>query len=238
MKAHTTKDLFLPPYLKKVGKVLKFNGIDPIILYNTFTFLNFTPVMQTDQFEYYGYRSPNGTYVGSLGNIVYNRTDISFNGRYVKDYEAEKLIDFLRPTSFDKICFLTPKATKTPKFKAQLFNTRALIALLLLIAAISCFWQRLKIALALKDKSLKAIEPISFVIIEFCMLLLSATIAKLPKMSVQRQVVAGILLAAWYFSGIFQAALSTSMSTITYEKDINTFKQLAESQLPIVCSSR
>lgn len=238
VKVSTTKSLFFPSYLQKVGKKLNFTGIDPIILYNTFMLLNFTPVMQTDRWEYYGHRAQNGTYVGSLGNVINNRSDISFNGRYLKDYEAENLIDFLKPTSFDKICFLTPKATRTPRLKAHLFKSKALLALLVLITAVSCVWRYLTLVLARYDKSLNPILPVSFVLLEFCMMLLSAISAKMPRNAIQRQFIAGILLGAWYFSGIFQAALSTSMSTITYGKDINTFKQLVESELPIVCSSR
>lgn len=232
----TTNDLFLSPYLKDVEKTLKFNGIDPIILYNTFNFLNFTPVMQTDQIRCYGHRMSNGSYVGSLGRVIYNQTDISFNGRFINDYEATGLIEFLRPIAFDDICFMTPKAKKIPKLKAELFEPRALIALIIVIAVISCFWRYLQITMT--QNSLKLLEPVSFVIIEFCMMLVSSSISKLPKTSVQRMIVAGLLLAGCYFSEIFHAALSTAMSTVTHEKDINTFKQLAESGLPIVCSSR
>uniref|UniRef100_A0A336LMD1 CSON011075 protein n=1 Tax=Culicoides sonorensis TaxID=179676 RepID=A0A336LMD1_CULSO len=235
--SHSIADLLLPPHLSKVGKILKLNGIDPIILFNSFSHLNFTPNIET-QYEYYGHRTPNGSYVGSLGKVINNETDISFNGRYVKGYETDMLIEFLKPTSFDKICFLTPKARKISRWNASLFKSRSLIALLLLIFVISCIWLSFKVIITRQKWDLTPVEPIYFIIIEFCMMLLSAVSAKMPKFSVERQFVAGILLGAWYFSGIFQAALSTSMSTVTYEKDIDTFKQLLASDLPIFSSSR
>lgn len=52
----------------------------------------------------------NGTFVGTLGDLLYNRADLCVNGFFVKDYESERLL-FTTSILDDKICV----AVKTPE---------------------------------------------------------------------------------------------------------------------------
>lgn len=237
LKLSNLTDYILPPYSYSVSDEFGYNGIDPITLYYLSKALNITPIIQDFPYESYGFKQKNGTFTGTLATVIYNKTDISFNGRYVKDYEANDNIQFLAIQTFEKVCFLTPKAQRVPRWKAPflIFTHGVWVLLMLVVVLISCSLYGLQNRNQFNQGK---VFSIFYIIIDVTLMLLSAISSKLPKVGKERLIIGGCLIGAWYISGLIQAALTTSISTRIFEKDIDTFEELVNSKLPILSFSK
>lgn len=91
--------------------------MDGLVLSHTAFALNFTPIVITLAPGFYGYRQSNDTFAGSIGDVLYRSTDVSFNSRFVQDYETVE-IDFLTPVYCDQLCVMSPKALEIPQWLA------------------------------------------------------------------------------------------------------------------------
>ncbi|KAG7203010.1 hypothetical protein KM043_010138 [Ampulex compressa] len=80
--------------------------------------LNVTPIFKESQ-QTYGWLE-RGVFSGTLGDIVYRRTEVTFNEFFVKDYLSTELEPTVHLTD-DKLCMIVPKALPIP---AQLLLVR------------------------------------------------------------------------------------------------------------------
>ncbi|KAK2583467.1 hypothetical protein KPH14_009436 [Odynerus spinipes] len=95
-----------------------YNGVDGIILGTVAKYMNFKVkvVLSRDEIKY-GHELPNGTYVGTLGDLVHGRADVAFVSFFVKSYGKSKhSFEFTSHTEFDSICVFVPKTRKIPKW--------------------------------------------------------------------------------------------------------------------------
>ncbi|XP_055616072.1 uncharacterized protein LOC129762112 [Toxorhynchites rutilus septentrionalis] len=69
--------------------------------------LNFTPVYLNNSNDY-GYLLPNGTLVGTLGEIEHGRADLA-NSRVISDIDGASNVEFLFPLTFVRFKFVVPK---------------------------------------------------------------------------------------------------------------------------------
>lgn len=75
-------------------------------------------------------------------------------------------------------------------------------------------------------------------VIEMWNIMFAAPSFHLPLRNVERIMLTACLLANLIIIGTFQGTLTTSFSTVTYLKDINTLEQLDASGLPTIVGSR
>lgn len=135
-----------PTYLQHMQAQTNWTGIDYIVLYHVKDKLNFSLRIKYYPKHDFGFKTENGSFIGTLGAVLNEDVDISFNGRFVKDYETSSILGFLHYVSFDRICFITPKAQQIPTWMAPLliFELNAWIALLGLVWINGVFWYVLR----------------------------------------------------------------------------------------------
>lgn len=142
--------LHLPDYMRSLFKYSNgHSGIDGIVLSYLVEKLNLNPVFHKHSEGNYGsFNKKTGRFDGTLGDIVYNLSDVAINGRYIKDYGegTDNVVEFLASVLFDRTCIITPKAQEIPKWKAPLliFSIYSWIGLFCIQLGSSVVWYMLK----------------------------------------------------------------------------------------------
>lgn len=99
--------------MKKSG----YGGIDGFLLGNYANDMDFTiKILYPEGNQTYGYRV-NNTFIGTLGDVVYGRADIAFNGRFYLNYGTDE-IRYVSPIIDDSVCVVIPAAERSPQWKA------------------------------------------------------------------------------------------------------------------------
>lgn len=84
-------------------------------------------------------------YAGTLGDVLYDRVDVAFNGRFMTKPESDD-IEFLFPVLFDKLCIIAPKSLKIPAWMAifKCFSVFVWCTIVVINTVCGCFWHVLK----------------------------------------------------------------------------------------------
>uniref|UniRef100_A0A182FQW0 Ionotropic glutamate receptor C-terminal domain-containing protein n=1 Tax=Anopheles albimanus TaxID=7167 RepID=A0A182FQW0_ANOAL len=221
-------------------------GLDGMLLGSMAVALNFTAETMdaTDRLEY-GYRLANDTFVGSLGDLLNHRTDVSFNVRFLKYYDTHD-IEFLKPIYSDQLCILSPKSLEIPEWLAIFlcfhpFVWASFVTIGFVGGYLWCVlrrWALRKVRLYRIRLQKGDMVPSSTLTIELWLVLLGASSIHLPVRGIERLLLIAFLVANVIISGTFQGTLTTAFSTVTYYEDINTLAALDRSGLSIGTSSR
>lgn len=75
----------------------------PLSLFLSFALLNFS--------------LENDSYTGVLGEVAYNRADVSFNSRFLDDPMIGKPYRYSKTNHLDSICFVVPQAKSLTKMQ-------------------------------------------------------------------------------------------------------------------------
>lgn len=78
---------------------------------------------------------------GSIGDVLYRNTYISFNARFTADYGTDE-IEFMFPVFCDKLCIIAPKAHRIPEWMAifKCFHITVWILFLLITSICGYIW--------------------------------------------------------------------------------------------------
>uniref|UniRef100_A0A182PP96 Ionotropic glutamate receptor C-terminal domain-containing protein n=1 Tax=Anopheles epiroticus TaxID=199890 RepID=A0A182PP96_9DIPT len=221
-------------------------GLDGMMLGNLAVALNFTAeTTDASDGQEYGYRLRNGTFVGSLGDLLQYTTDVSFNVRFMKFYDTHG-IEFLHPIYSDQLCILSPKSLEIPQWLAIFlcFHPYVWASFVVIGFAGGYCWyvvrrwglhkvRRYRQRLQKGDRARCAVLSI-----ELWLVLLGASSTYLPVRMIERLLLIAFLIANLIISGTFQGTLTTAFSTKSYYKDLNTLAALDQSGWPIATSSR
>lgn len=111
---------FASSYIASGMRITGYGGSDGLILANLATHLNFTPIIINTANDTYGEEGPNGSFTGSLGDILYGDADVAFNSRFLLSYDGSYYnnIEYLLPTLGDKVCVVAPAALRIPQWKS------------------------------------------------------------------------------------------------------------------------
>uniref|UniRef100_A0A182W3E3 Ionotropic glutamate receptor C-terminal domain-containing protein n=1 Tax=Anopheles minimus TaxID=112268 RepID=A0A182W3E3_9DIPT len=221
-------------------------GLDGMLLGNLAVAMNFTAeTMDASDGLEYGYRLKNETYVGSLGDLLQYRTDVSFNIRFMKYYDTHE-IEFLHAIYSDQLCILSPKSLEIPQWLAIFLCFHPYVwASFVVIGFVGGYcwyvlrrWGLRKVRLY--RQRLRKGDPAqcSVLSIELWLVLLGACSTHLPVRMIERLLLTVFLIANVIISGTFQGTLTTAFSTKSFYKDLNTLAALDQSALPIATSSR
>uniref|UniRef100_A0A182J6R5 Ionotropic glutamate receptor C-terminal domain-containing protein n=1 Tax=Anopheles atroparvus TaxID=41427 RepID=A0A182J6R5_ANOAO len=235
------------PYVRHSAQAANgSSGLDGMVLGNLAEALNFTAeTMDASDRQEYGYRLANDTFVGSLGDLLQYRSDVSFNVRFMKYYDTNA-VEFLQPIYSDQLCVLSPKSLKIPEWLAIFlcFHPYVWATFVTIGFAGGYAWYGLR-RWALRKVQRYGDLPrtgdrarCSTLSIELWMVLLGASSTHLPVRALERLLLLAFLVANVIISGTFQGTLTTAFSTTSFYKDINTLAMLDRAGLPIGTSSR
>ncbi|XP_076392710.1 uncharacterized protein LOC143265303 [Megachile rotundata] len=91
----------------------KFSGMDFKYLEEVTKMLNVTTVLMKSP-EKFGWQE-NGIFFGTIGHLVYQLADVSFNQFFIKDYLTRQ-VEFTTAVGNDKLCIMVPKAPPIPDY--------------------------------------------------------------------------------------------------------------------------
>lgn len=133
--------LFRSYFTKNTKHLGRIAGVDGFFLSTMVDHLNFTPILTKYKKQDYGYMLPNGTYTGSVGDVLYRKTDISINGRFMKPYDSDDIV-FTYPLYSDEFCLVAPKAGKIPNWLSifQVFHVSTWAMLLTTACLMGLIW--------------------------------------------------------------------------------------------------
>lgn len=244
---------------KKIKKINKCNklkismypreGTAVLLTNNTFTgqdgkfidllsqMMNFTPSIKlTTSKLIYGYIMLNGTYKGTLVNLINGKAEISLNGHFMKDYNCD-IIELSRQITNDKVCLLTPKAGVVPPLitvlKSFQLEVWAMIIISYILVVVSYnAWTYFGL-LYVNQMSPKG----CILALEIYRIMIASPLSRKSIQTCEKV----LFTFCWFFSTVvlnsFQGSLVTFLNTPIYFPDINTFEDLLASGLPIKTSS-
>ena len=221
-------------------KVIDYIGVDGFLMRNLAKQMNFTAIAMAPQDNNeYGFMFPNnGTFTGSIGDILYDRADISLNSRFVKPYGTND-IEFTLPVGVDNLCIIVPKAKRLPQWLAfsRVFNLHVQFALVFVYVGcsiISCTLQMIHYHFKRVHKDISLFNTF----IEMLPPFLSLPLIRMPSSSHQKVFVMTCFIFGIIMASIFQGKLVTVLSKPDYYPDINTLEELDASGLIIGTASR
>lgn len=219
--------------MNNVNNSTTYEGMDGHILYNVAQYFNFMFKIHNNYGNKpYGSVLQNGSVVGSLADVVYGKTEISFNSRFIMWYGVDD-IDFSIPVASDKLCIIAPKAKRIPKWKNMFVSYKTevwLSFLMVYVVCAMCFYFLHKYKL--QKHSTGCLPTLNM----FQIFVLSP-VHRPPQILVQRLLFASCLLFNLVLMNTFQGLLVTNITTPNYGTDIHTMDQLHESNLQILTGS-
>lgn len=238
-----------------VGAVMNYTygygGFDGLVLGNLAKYLNFKVILlDAPDATQYGYVQPNGSYTGTLKDVLFHRADVAINSRFVTEINVTE-VEFMYPIYCDQFCVICPKALKVPQSLAIFlsFNPIVWVAFILVNFLCGYTWYLFK-KWALQKKRMGVLrikshekyspeyDRCSVLSVEIWLIMLSGPSPKMPFRTAERLFMSACLLANVIIAGTFQGTLTTSFSTSSYYSDISTLADLDESGLHVGTTSR
>lgn len=180
-----------------------YGGFDAMIIGNLVHRINATmvPVVSAS----YGVRQANGSFSGSLGDVLEQRVDVSVNGRFVDDYDTTDL-DFVLPVFSDRFCVVCPAASMIPSWSAIFRCYSAEIWSILCAVNLVCiglWWLLRRWGRRLRGEHRRAADGV--VVIAFDVFwIMTAAPTKMPAITMERILIGGYLLVNLIMVGTFQ----------------------------------
>lgn len=209
-----------------------YEGMDGHILSNMAQYFNFKLKVHTTYGNNpYGSVLQNGSVMGSLADVAYGRTEISFNSRFIMWYGID--IDFSIPVTSDKLCIIARKAKRIPKWKNMLvcYKTEVWLSLLMVyVVCAMCFYFLHKYQL---QKHSTGCLPT----LHMFQIFVLSPVHHPPRILMQQLLFASCLLFNLVLMNTFQGLLVTNITTPNYGTDIHTLDQLDQSNFQILTGS-
>ncbi|XP_046813908.1 uncharacterized protein LOC124422051 isoform X3 [Vespa crabro] len=210
-----------------------YNGSDAIILGTIAKYMNFTvnEINPRDQIKF-GYELSNGTYVGTLGDIVYGRVDATFASFFIKTYgKSNNNFEFTSQMEYDSICVIVPKARKIPKWLRIHHMFEPSIWICTIISPIMIYLMCYVLLLFTRQRT-KLYDHVNLAYKVF--LFAVGYPNKLPCSYLERILLSTLSITNVTMAGLFGGLLYKSFSNDIYYKDIDLLTELDASELPIV----
>ncbi|KAK5648639.1 hypothetical protein RI129_003531 [Pyrocoelia pectoralis] len=218
-----------------------FLGIDPMIIKTIEHCLNVTIETHVPyDGEQFGYKSQNGSATGAIGELYTNESEIAFNQIFVKEYGAPELT-FTNIISDDCLCVIVPKASIIPKWTAifYVFSNQFWIVIFFVVitAMIGLFIiRKYDIDRITKNIQNKHVYDHSWstVCLDVWQALFNITYSYAFSSKYHNRLILGALfLYVLNINTLFQSSLVTVTTSQKRYPDINTMKQLVESNYHI-----
>lgn len=105
------------------GKIERYRYVDGSFVQMLSSLMNFTPsyLNNSGNQGMFGYQQRNGTFVGSLGDIEYNRVSLAANPVLIANYNTSNLV-FLQPITMSHLYFFVRKRATRKYFSISNFD--------------------------------------------------------------------------------------------------------------------
>lgn len=198
----------------------------------------------------YGFKE-NGTFTGTLRDIIEKRTEIAFNSRFLISYETMD-IRFMVPILCDQLCVIIPAAKRTPKWQAiiRCFDRSFWILSIIITLFTSIIYTLVKFyhekyemdvirdTFFYKDFKHFIVED-EITIRSVHTLVWSVMFGRttlLPRKTIERLIIGSCMIANVIIAGSLESSLY-KLYTENQPKNIDTLKELDASELRITASS-
>lgn len=243
---------FAATEMAQVIKRSGYGGYDGLVLGNLARIMDFTVnAIQPRDDKTYGFKE-NGTFTGTLRDIVEKRAEIAPNARFLVSYETMD-IRFMVPILCDQVCVIIPAAKHTPKWQAiiRCFDRSFWItsfAITLITSLIytmvkfyheKCEMHRRRQTFFYKDfKNLIVEDDITIANVHTHMVwsVMFGRTTILPRRTIERLIIGSCMIANVIIAGSLESSLY-KLYTENKPKNIDTLKELDESGLRITASS-
>lgn len=242
---------FLDSYFATaINRPNDYGGFDGVVLGNLARIFNFN-VTRVVPKVHYGQLLPNNTFNGAIGDVLYGRSEVAFNARFIQDYETNET-EFLFPVFMDRFCVVAPASLLVPVWKAIFsgFRDGVWVAFCLCLLICTVFWYFVQILIVRRRRSLGSSKALpneqqapdnyrtfSEVFLDMWLLFLAGS-TTMPRQTVERIFIGGCLLADIVVTGTFHGSLTKAWSKETYHDNINTLQEVDKSGMSMVISSR
>ncbi|XP_023308781.2 uncharacterized protein LOC111690517 [Lucilia cuprina] len=243
LRVQLFKSVYSKPIVNPItNKVESLYGVDGKVANLLQKYMNFTMNLQSPDRNYFGQRSPNGTYNGVIGSIVNNELDLCVTGFFVKDYMVPEM-DFSVAVYDDKLCIYTPKAKKIPESIVPIFAVRYDLWIGFIFMAFVCsfFWALLRVfnlhlnTIQIRGSRLRKSFRWQYVriLIDTWVVWVRVNITQYPPFHSERVFIASLCLISVIFGAIFESSLATVYIHPIYYNDIHTLQELDDSGLNV-----
>lgn len=215
----------------------KYGGVDGHVLDVVTQLTNVKPLLRRPEDKIkFGFKIKNGTFVGSIGDIVYGKSDIAFNCHYIRNYDDAE-IEFLNPpVVYDGIAILVPKSQLIPGWMDlfECFQLTGVLFILTFYMISVCFGTFMARYLG-TEINIYEISRIAIFILKMFLTVPIVGTRGITSFS-ERIFASSCLLFGVLLVTAIQVTLVTEISSRNYYPDIDTLEQLADSGLPIATS--
>lgn len=175
----------------------------------------------------------NGTTTGSLAQIVNSIADVSFNTRFLRIAQFRQKVEPTVTNGRDDICILVPKAGYASNV-SNLFRSFTIPLWIYTIAAVPIFIVAYKV-LAIEGDSIHSLHDVILNVVAWNLL---QSCGQFPRRWVMRILIGTWALYAMLITSSYSGNLTSNLLFRRMLPDINTFKQLDQSNYPLVTYSR
>ncbi|KAH8273262.1 hypothetical protein KR018_001039, partial [Drosophila ironensis] len=224
----------------ETGLLVGVSGVDFLVAQMLRERLNFTMLLQQPDKNYFGERSPNGSYNGAIGSIVNDGLDICLTGFFVKDYLVHQYMDFTVAVYDDELCIYVPKASRIPQSILPIFAVGYDIWLGFILSAFVCalIWLILRLVnLKLEIVDLRnqhLLRQTLGIVVDTWVVWVRVNLSHLPTSYAERMFIGSLCLVSVIFGAIFESSLATVYIHPLFYKDINTMQELDDSGLKVI----
>ncbi|EDV99774.1 uncharacterized protein LOC6564942 [Drosophila grimshawi] len=241
LRVQIFKSVYSRPQLdRKTGLLRRITGVDWEVAKVISELLNFTMLLQQPDKNYFGERSPNGTYNGVIGSIINDGLDICLTGFFVKDYMVQEYMDFTVTVYDDKLCIYVPKARRIPQSILPIFAVGYEIWLGFILMAFVCafIWMVLR-AINLQLRIVRMRDELLWqqalaIVVDTWVVWVRVNLSHLPDSYAERMFIGSLCLVSVIFGAIFESSLATVYIHPLHYKDILTMQDLDDSGINIV----
>ncbi|XP_067645527.1 glutamate receptor [Eurosta solidaginis] len=215
--------------------------------------MNFTVELQWPDEDFYGSRTPNGTFNGAIGRIVRFEVDIVMSGFFIKHYLTRE-VGFSSPVYMDELCCYVKKASRIPESIVPLFAVQSNVLIsFITVGLLSPFIWMVFRYLNLKALSngstilkLQSVQPrerhrlsqkrkqqYKNIFNDTWVIWVRVNILSYPPFMSERIFVASLCLVSVIYWALFESSLATVYIHPLHYKDINTMKELDDENILI-----
>ena len=212
--------------------IFKYGGYDGFTVEAIAEYMNMTiDWLLINPFSSYGYSAENGTILGTTGDVAYGRADIAANSRLISPGWHE--VKFTYPHDVDNLIVIVPKAKRIPQYKNIFLPFTLLTWILLLITFLFTFLSWYCIRRCVQCLVRDTMVSVTFVkaFLDVFRSFVTGSMSLRFHSTIER-----IFMVIWVLFGIimtsaFQGSLTSYLSVPKYLKDINTLKEVVESNI-------
>lgn len=217
------------PEFDESGTISHYSFVDGDQITTMAKYMNFTSVYVQPEFAKFGFQFPNGTFVGSLGDMEYDKADIAANPKIIANYNTSNAV-FLQPITTDKLMFIIRQRETHKVMMIAIYSEFDLPSLILnyvllfIVPATYIFISRTEQKLHNPDQKLTSFGRI------FVLMLAVGynNSTKMPKGDSARILISTMLFYVLILTAIFQSTIIKNLNTNKQLGKITTIQELAD----------